>query len=1223
MNRKIMSILLSLALLMSCITVVPFCASADMTYYVNENFENVDDLQELEERPEIFQVHGGSNGIVGIANIPERGNVVEFNFSSKPSDSTDRNNFIKFNPKPGISLVGNKVVMEAKVYPTATGNHAIRLFEQTWSSHAYTSNPSFEPLVVFQNGNIEGASGAMTAYSVNEWYHIYIVINNTDNPADRTYDVYSNGELIGSSLKRSGTFTTTNTIDYINIAHRAWAAGNTYIDDVKIFEYPGFELESTSIDGKLQNVNPKTEEINLKFTSPLNPATINSIAVINSDGENMSIVPTLDSLDKSILKIALGEELEPGEEYTLSFDGLTSIMNESYDSSIVFKAGLMMMNMTSIPADGETDVSTDADIVLSFDEPVDPLTFDKAKITVSGVPSSYFDAALTAENEITITFNTKLSDGTLYTVTLADTILSTEETGSRKIFNKSFSFTTEISGMLTDDFDDYTNKMYDHSKKPDGSANFGFYEDDNGCVDNTRIALGGNIAPAHMIYYIEDGIHAFRLDKRVGNSQRPDKDAPVKIYIASEYDKDTGDGDWQDVTPPEELVSVAGLASFLTAYKHEVKKGLPENSKYLKIEMLAPDSPPANIWSPMLTSLQINHVAPPTFTVTGTTAADGFDKNQTAIEIEFSQEINDSAMSEALVGVYEGDAVSGKNLAESFEVSGNKLNIILNGDLKEGCIYTLAVEDLEDIDGIRLTPFMKTFSTGYSIKIENEILTISGESGEKYEVLIYNPKNGDELLDKFLEAYVPGETSTEFSKIYETVSDNGTATVDLSGLSSGLYNIYVRKDGSGYSAHIQYLSNVSEIMNSPDYTDNPKFLEIMLQQEIPYAAEAYEIYKTLDDKSLALKIAAEDITMFPSASGLAAALEASGEIPEVRSLLELSLTEIGLDDSALDLLKNNADYSEVTEAVLEDDFTDVATLIESIRTNSILTGIKNVSLSRSAKVFLEAVDSKRYNNATEKQKNSIAEAVANKSFDSIAELIDAIDDVKFESDKGSGGSKGGGGFGGGKSQSYADIPVIPAVDLPIPSKEEFTDLDNALWAKEAILYLKDKNIVSGKAEGIFAPDDYVTREEFVKMLVLATGRYNAQLQSGFSDVPYDHWSNSFIASAVKEGLISGIGEGRFGLGENIIRQDMCVILYRLTEENSEKTGDEEASETAEGVEPLPFDDANEIGEYAQSAVKTIFDKGIVNGMDNNTFRPMDNLTRAQAAKVIYEIIKWS
>ena len=220
MNRKIISTLLSFALLISCITVMPFSASADMTYYVHENFENVADLQELEERPEIFQVHGGSNGSVGIANIPERGNVVEFNFSSKPSDGTNRNNFIKFNPNPGISLGNNRVIMEAKVYPTVTGNHAIRLFEHTWSSHAYTNNPNFEPLVILQNGNIEGASGAMTAYSVNEWYHIFIVVNSTDNPSERTYDVYANGELIGSSLQRAGTFTTatSSVIEYINIA---------------------------------------------------------------------------------------------------------------------------------------------------------------------------------------------------------------------------------------------------------------------------------------------------------------------------------------------------------------------------------------------------------------------------------------------------------------------------------------------------------------------------------------------------------------------------------------------------------------------------------------------------------------------------------------------------------------------------------------------------------------------------------------------------------------------------------------------------------------------------------------------------------------------------------------------------------------------------------------------------------------------------------------------
>ena len=51
-----------------------------------------------------------------------------------------------------------------------------------------------------------------------------------------------------------------------------------------------------------------------------------------------------------------------------------------------------------------------------------------------------------------------------------------------------------------------------------------------------------------------------------------------------------------------------------------------------------------------------------------------------------------------------------------------------------------------------------------------------------------------------------------------------------------------------------------------------------------------------------------------------------------------------------------------------------------------------------------------------------------------------------------------------------------------------------------------------------------------------------------------------------------------------------------------------------------FNDANQISDYAKEAVATLTHYGVFNGVGDNKFQPMDNATRAQAAKVVYSLM---
>lgn len=249
-------------------------------------------------------------------------------------------------------------------------------------------------------------------------------------------------------------------------------------------------------------------------------------------------------------------------------------------------------------------------------------------------------------------------------------------------------------------------------------------------------------------------------------------------------------------------------------------------------------------------------------------------------------------------------------------------------------------------------------------------------------------------------------------------------------------------------------------------------------------------------------------------------------------------------------------------------------------------------------------------------------AIRNKGFTSPVALVTAFESgintpiSKPPVQSSGGGGAGGGGGGGGISATAPSTPSTYAPDneMPVTKVEGFTDIESVPWAKEQILYLHDMDIISGKGDGIFAPHDTLTREEYVKMLVdafMLTGESN----TGFLDVDKNAWYYKYISAAHANHIISGISEEEFGVGKPITRQDMCVILHRVLEETGVKL-----PATDKYYNMMTFEDNTEIDEYAYSSVEKMFKNGIISGISESLFSPKTNATRAQAAVIVYRAL---
>ena len=175
----------------------------------------------------------------------------------------------------------------------------------------------------------------------------------------------------------------------------------------------------------------------------------------------------------------------------------------------------------------------------------------------------------------------------------------------------------------------------------------------------------------------------------------------------------------------------------------------------------------------------------------------------------------------------------------------------------------------------------------------------------------------------------------------------------------------------------------------------------------------------------------------------------------------------------------------------------------------------------------------------------------------------------------------------------------------------FSDLSKAAWARSSIEALAARGIVAGRGDNMFMPGDSITRAEFLAMLLNAFDLTDENSDCTFKDVNDGKWYYNAIATAQKLGIVQGKTDGTFGINDAITRQDMAVMVYKVSE--LLKVEMKETNSQAQ------FKDSAKISAYAVNAISAMQKSGIINGVGNDNFAPKNNATRAQAAVIIYQV----
>ena len=221
---------------------------------------------------------------------------------------------------------------------------------------------------------------------------------------------------------------------------------------------------------------------------------------------------------------------------------------------------------------------------------------------------------------------------------------------------------------------------------------------------------------------------------------------------------------------------------------------------------------------------------------------------------------------------------------------------------------------------------------------------------------------------------------------------------------------------------------------------------------------------------------------------------------------------------------------------------------------------------------------------------------------------------------GGGGSGGGGassgGLGGGGVVSNTDdntsvVTLSDESNEPNENECKLHELDqdinfseiNGHWAELIVKSLLSGNLIGPEIVGVFAPNEPISRADAVKMIFCLGGNTYETGLTGFSDSS-DHAMADLIATAKNLGLITGYEDGSFNPGAPISRAELLVMIFNSKGINAQASGGDYFADVVKGS-------------WYENAVNFAFEKAIVSGMGDGLFAPHNQVTKAEAAKMIY------
>ncbi|MBR1930658.1 MAG: S-layer homology domain-containing protein [Lachnospiraceae bacterium] len=187
-------------------------------------------------------------------------------------------------------------------------------------------------------------------------------------------------------------------------------------------------------------------------------------------------------------------------------------------------------------------------------------------------------------------------------------------------------------------------------------------------------------------------------------------------------------------------------------------------------------------------------------------------------------------------------------------------------------------------------------------------------------------------------------------------------------------------------------------------------------------------------------------------------------------------------------------------------------------------------------------------------------------------------------------------------------------------KEEFDDIKEGQWWVEAVQFAYDHDIMAGKGTK-FDPAGKLTREQFVQVLYNHSGTPAVEgAVNHFSDLKPEQWYTNAVLWANANHIASGNADGTFGIGKNITREQLALMLYNYA-------GLKKYDLTSTDGQIEQYSDAKKVSTWAAEALNWAVTQGIMSGKgsgnDLSAYRldPQGTATRAECASMMMKLLQ--
>ena len=171
----------------------------------------------------------------------------------------------------------------------------------------------------------------------------------------------------------------------------------------------------------------------------------------------------------------------------------------------------------------------------------------------------------------------------------------------------------------------------------------------------------------------------------------------------------------------------------------------------------------------------------------------------------------------------------------------------------------------------------------------------------------------------------------------------------------------------------------------------------------------------------------------------------------------------------------------------------------------------------------------------------------------------------------------------------------------------FADVSETDWFCEDVRWAVENGIFQGVGNGLFAPEQALTRGQLVTVLYRMAGSPEPKAEANFRDVAADSYYAKAVAWANENGIVLGMGDGTFDPDSAVTREQMVTIFFRYAKFCGVKT---------EAGTLDAFRDAASVSDYAREAMGWAVKAGLVKG-DGQDLMPKATASRAQAAAILH------